>query len=248
MYGWPNCPDPFSLQKNRLDGVFMNKPITFQQFLAENTPSIALPDFLVNLLLTFLLAFLVSTVYVRCGKSISNRRVFARNLTIIAMTTMLIITIVKSSLALSLGLVGALSIVRFRTPIKEPEELAFLFLSIAVGLGLGAGQRMVTVAGCVAIVLVLIVRSRLPGRSAEKGLHMNIATVSAREDLLTDIIAVLDRFADAVELRRVDETATSHTSDFFIVFSDVDCFMQARKELTSLDENLQVSFIDSALI
>ena len=51
----------------------------------------------------------------------------------------------KSSLALSLGLVGALSIVRFRTPIKEPEELAYLFISIAMGLGLGANQILATV-------------------------------------------------------------------------------------------------------
>ena len=53
---------------------------------------------------------------------------------------MIIITIVKSSLALSLGLVGALSIVRFRTAIKDPEELSFLFISIAIGLGMGANQ------------------------------------------------------------------------------------------------------------
>ena len=56
------------------------------------------------------------------------------------MTTLLVIAVVKSSLALSLGLVGALSIVRFRTPIKEPEELAYIFLAIALGLCLGADQ------------------------------------------------------------------------------------------------------------
>jgi hypothetical protein len=61
----------------------------------------------------------------------------------ITMTTMLIITIVKASLALSLGLVGALSIVRFRAAIKEPEELAYLFLAIAIGLDFGAGQRVI---------------------------------------------------------------------------------------------------------
>ena len=56
------------------------------------------------------------------------------------MIVFFVILIVKSSLALSLGLVGALSIVRFRTPIKEPEELIYLFLAIAIGLGFGAGQ------------------------------------------------------------------------------------------------------------
>jgi hypothetical protein len=68
----------------------------------------------------------------------------------------IIITIIKSSIALSLGLVGALSIVRFRTPIKEPEELLYIFVAIAVGLGLGANQLMVTIVGFLVIVAVLI--------------------------------------------------------------------------------------------
>jgi hypothetical protein len=68
----------------------------------------------------------------------------------------LIITIIKTSIALSLGLVGALSIVRFRTPIKEPEELLYIFVAIAVGLGLGANQVMVTIIGFTLIVAVLV--------------------------------------------------------------------------------------------
>ena len=64
------------------------------------------------------------------GSSLSNRREFSRTFPMILMTTILIISIVKSSWQLGLGLVGALSIVRFRTPIKEPEELAYLFLAI----------------------------------------------------------------------------------------------------------------------
>jgi hypothetical protein len=68
----------------------------------------------------------------------------------------IIITIIKSSIALSLGLVGALSIVRFRTPIKEPEELLYIFVAIAIGLGLGANQVMVTVVGFAVIVAVLV--------------------------------------------------------------------------------------------
>ncbi len=71
---------------------------------------------------------------------------------------MLIITIVKSSLALSLGLVGALSIVRFRSAIKEPEELAYLFLCIAIGLGLGASQTAITTLAFIVIMGVLMLK------------------------------------------------------------------------------------------
>ena len=71
----------------------------------------------------------------------------------LSLITFLVILIVKSSLALSLGLVGALSIVRFRTPIKEPEELIYLFLAIALGLGYGAGQIIPTTS--IAIIIFL---------------------------------------------------------------------------------------------
>ena len=71
--------------------------------------------------------------------NLSNNKI-SSILPILTIVTFLIITIIKSSIALSLGLVGALSIVRFRTPIKEPEELLFLFLSIALGIGYGSNQ------------------------------------------------------------------------------------------------------------
>ena len=68
---------------------------------------------------------------------------FSKNFVVLGVATCIVIMIVKSSLALSLGLVGALSIVRFRAAIKEPEELVYLFLIIAVGLGTGANQLVI---------------------------------------------------------------------------------------------------------
>ena len=69
---------------------------------------------------------------------------------------MLIITIVKSSLALSLGLVGALSIIRFRAAIKEPEELSYLFMAIAIGLGFGADQTLITIIAFIIIMAIVV--------------------------------------------------------------------------------------------
>ena len=93
---------------------------------------------LLHLGIAIALGHVLSWHYVRFAHVLSNKRKFARIFVFIAATTFLMITVVKRSLALSLGLVGALSIIRFRTPIKEPEELAYLFLAIAIGVGLGA--------------------------------------------------------------------------------------------------------------
>ena len=105
----------------------------------------------VGIFLTYILSYLLGKVYLKCSDSLSNRYAFSRLFPLISSATCLIIFVVKSSLALSLGLVGALSIVRFRTAIKDPEELIFLFVSIALGLAAGAGQYVAAIVGFVMI-------------------------------------------------------------------------------------------------
>ena len=104
-------------------------------------------DFLtifINYIFCVLCAFSLKIIYENKSTSLSGKFHIGIVIPILSQVTFLIILIVKSSLALSLGLIGALSIVRFRTPIKEPEELIYLFFSIAIGIGFGAGQTLVT--------------------------------------------------------------------------------------------------------
>lgn len=142
----------------------MNKIQTFQEFLTTQSVQVPVFTFVLNLLLAALLGYILSLVYVRYGKALSNRRGFAANFILMAMTTMLIISIVKSSLALSLGLVGALSIVRFRAAIKEPEELAYLFPTISIGLGLGADQTVITIVAFLIIIGIIWFKNRSEGK------------------------------------------------------------------------------------
>ena len=121
---------------------------------------------LLNLALVLLLSQVLTWHYLRYSIVLSNKRKFARNLIFMAATTMLVISVVKTSIALSLGLVGALSIIRFRTPIKEPEELSYLFLAVAIGIGLGADQRI----GTTVMVFVIMAYLALQSKSATKSL------------------------------------------------------------------------------
>ena len=89
-------------------------------------------------------SFILMHVYKYKSNSLSSKSQIAPIIPLLSNITFLVILIVKSSLALSLGLVGALSIVRFRTPIKEPEDLVYLFLSIGIGIGFGAFQVIST--------------------------------------------------------------------------------------------------------
>ncbi len=121
-----------------------------------NNSPLSITELVTNLIIGAILAYIVRLHFFRFSNSLTNRSEFMSVLPFIILTTTLIISIVKSSLALSLGLVGALSIVRFRTPIKEPEELAYLFISIAIGLGLGANQIIATIISTLIILGLMI--------------------------------------------------------------------------------------------
>jgi len=107
------------------------------------------------------LALFIRALYRRFGLTISNRDGFSATFPLLTIATVLIIFVVKSSLALSLGLVGALSIVRFRAAIKEPEELVFLFFCIAVGLALGAEYAELAVGGLLVFTIFVLIRHRV---------------------------------------------------------------------------------------
>lgn len=117
--------------------------------------AVSLQQTLLGLLLVMVLSLLLRWHFMRYSSVFANRSHLANILPLIAVTTLLVITVVKSSLALSLGLVGAMSIVRFRTPIKEPEELGYLFLAIGIGLGGGAAQFLPTTIVVVVILMFM---------------------------------------------------------------------------------------------
>ena len=109
----------------------------------------------ISLFFCIISSFILMYVYRYRSNSISPKLHFSRIIPLISIITFLVILIVKSSLALSLGLVGALSVIRFRTPVKEPEDLAYLFCAISLGIGFGALQFYITTLVFV-ILMVLI--------------------------------------------------------------------------------------------
>ena len=127
---------------------------TIDFFLNESV-NVNLINFIQNLLVALVMCLIVKFIYMKFSTSLSNKREFSKNFVILGLTTCIVITIVKSSLALSLGLVGALSIVRFRAAIKEPEELVYLFLIIAIGLGAGAGQYKATITLTIFSIIII---------------------------------------------------------------------------------------------
>jgi len=213
--------------------------------LILGTVDIDIWAFLLNLALSAVLAFILSFVYGRYGDSLSNRKMFARNFVLLTMTTMVIITVVKSSLALSLGLVGALSIIRFRAAIKEPEELAYLFLAISVGLGLGADQREVTLIAFAVIVLLIIARKKLFHKRFEsQNLHLTVASRSPVKLELNQILTTLNGCCTSVKMKRFDESKDLLEASFTVEFRDYSDIEKAKAELEKLSDSVKITFLD----
>lgn len=223
----------------------MNKFFTFEEFLTTQSLHVPVLGFVFNLLLTAFLAFIVSIVYIKYGRALSNRRVFANTFVLLAITTMLIITIVKSSLALSLGLVGALSIVRFRTAIKEPEELIYLFLCIAIGLGLGADQRLITVIAILTISCIIWIKHFIYKSKDNQNLIITLSTQNPNKMELDQIITILKEYCTSVNLKRFDENSEVLESSFLVEFENMEKLLSMKSSLQESNKNIEITFLDN---
>lgn len=223
----------------------MNQELEFLQNIFGGNADVPVNPvaFFIKLLITALLALCLSLMYERFGNALSNRRSLGKTLILVSLTTMLIISIVKSSLALSLGLVGALSIVRFRTAIKEPEELAYFFMSIAIGLGIGAEQILATVLGAVGLFLVIF----FINRREDSAVFQNLILQFSSEKTIADfekIIEILNPHCHKIELRRMDEAHQNTEAAFSVSFKSFNDLLKAKENLKSVFPDLKFNFLE----
>jgi len=215
-----------------------------EQYIQEFTNTVSFRDFLVNIIVTAILVTLLRIFYIRFGNAISNRVKFSNNFLPLALATMLIIMIVKSSIALSLGLVGALSIVRFRAAIKDPEELTYLFFVIGLGLAGGANQPVLAIVSFVFIILLLFVNKLMSKQSAfkkEDRLYVNISTDITD---LNQITTLLSNTLPYVELKRLDTLETGLDLSFICKANSLEQINTIKNDITQLSKSTRLSIID----
>lgn len=129
----------------------------FKSNFIDNVTSVSILDMAIALVLAFGLGMFIFLVYKKTYSGVMYSASFGTTLVALTMITTVVILAVTSNVVLSLGMVGALSIVRFRTAIKEPLDIAFLFWSIAVGIVLAAGMIPLAVFGSIMIGIILLV-------------------------------------------------------------------------------------------
>lgn len=209
--------------------------------------SIEIFSFTMMLLGVWVLSSLVSLHYNKFFPHISRSQSMGKTLIMISTITFLIITVVKSSLALSLGLVGALSIIRFRTPIKEPFELSYLFMSIAIGLGYGANQWLPTSIVIIFSLVVLTFYSKNSNKFLEGSYFIYMDFEKSENDMaIEDILLGIGQNINVdMDLRRIDRNLESTKITINAIINSNEDLVKLNKDLVEILKPTSISIVDN---
>ena len=218
--------------------------LNFSTFATSSTLDFS--SLLINIAGVLFCTFLVKIHYRRYFPPLSKSQSMETTFVAIGLVTFLVISVVKSSLALSLGLVGALSIIRFRTPIKEPLELAYLFLVIAIGLGFGADQKATTITAVVVLLIAMVFLMRNKERHNTE-MHYIYLTIpnSVTTDRLKDMVSTLGKETDHnIILRRLDQSENSTQITMCVILTNSDQVASISEKLNNLFSPTSLSIVD----
>ena len=218
-----------------------------ENFFLNSSIDINFLNFFIATLLSLILAYVVKFTYIKVGRALNDKDYFSDTFIPLAIVTTLVITVIKFSLALSLGLVGALSIVRFRAAIKEPEELVYLFLVISIGLANGANQFLLAIIATVIIVTFLLIRSYYQSKSKSSlqfNADANILNINIIDNNKKDIKEITNQLKTQFKYLKlksanIEKNKSNYVFWYEVENDDTEKFLNTIKEIC--DENLNVS-------
>lgn len=195
-----------------------------EQFFFNSNVEINYINFLFAVILSTILSYVIKITYIKTSNSLNDKQHFTEIFIPLAIVTTLVITVIKFSLALSLGLVGALSIVRFRAAIKEPEELVYLFFIIGVGLANGANQYFLALIATLITVSILYIRSFLSEKNKANYSTDNSTNILQIQSNVKNINfeKIINSIKDEVNYLKLKSYTTDENSVQYNFWFDVD--------------------------
>jgi uncharacterized membrane protein YhiD involved in acid resistance len=173
-----------------MSDIFNKSFIAMQSGMERFSPI----EILINLGVSFIVGLFIFYVYKKTFQGVLYQRSFNVSLVAIAMVITLIIMTISGNLVLSLGMVGALSIVRFRTPIKDPVDLVFIFWAITVGIANGVGYFNISIIGSIVMTIVLLFMTRKPEEDQPYLLVLHIPSTVDASSVVKDVRRSVERF------------------------------------------------------
>lgn len=205
----------------------------------EKAVAFSLPDTLLILLVSALLGLFIAALYKATYQGVMYTMTYGVSLAAITMISALILCVVTSNVVLTLGMVGALSIIRFRTSIKEPMDIMFMFWAVAAGIATGAGMAGVAVLGslCIGLLIVLLTRGRQNG--VPYILVLQVEDQAAEKRALELVSAAVRR--SRVKSKRVTKEETEITVDLRLKNENTD-FMHSVNALPGVRSAMLVTY------
>jgi len=227
--------------------LFDNNLKSLESFILNSAPDISYGNFIYAILISALLAWIVKYAYIKISRTLNDREHFSNIFVPLAIITTLVITVIKFSLALSLGLVGALSIVRFRAAIKEPEELVYLFFIIGIGLANGANQFLVSIIATFFIIVILFIKKYFDDKKNDQNLSdssVNVIQIeiSDRSHKIKNITDILKKNTIYLKLKsfRVETEISQYVFWFDVNKNKVNDFMKTIQDLKTKQKNISI--------
>ena len=228
-----------------MDNKLLDKSL--ENFFLNSNIQIDFGNFFIAVLLSLLLAYIVKLTYIKVGRALNDKDYFSDTFIPLAIITTLVITVIKFSLALSLGLVGALSIVRFRAAIKEPEELVYLFFIIAIGLANGANQFLLSIIATVIILAFLFIRNIYKNKNNSNGSLIsdsNILSVSILKNDKKNIDEIINQLKSHFKYLKLKSANIEKNKSNYVFWYETDTKSpeELLKNISKLsDENINIS-------
>jgi len=203
-------------------------------------------DGITILILSTLIGFIIRFIFYKYSDSMSSKSGFGNAILLVTVSTASLIAIVKSSLALSLGLVGALSVVRFRTAVKEPYNLAFILFAICAGISIGASQYtfgfLITIFSSVIILAIYKIKPKSPYLDQSDTLNLELPSNIE----LDGVYSILDKNTKKYNILRLTQDSEGKISFVLrAIFKNKSSFELIRKELNENYTNFELSFYQS---
>ena len=212
----------------------------FKSSFMDNISSFSLTDSLIGLAFAFAVGMFIFFVYKKSFSGVMYSTGFALTLPALAMVTTLVIMAVTSNVVLSLGMVGALSIVRFRTAIKEPMEIVFLFWAIAAGIVIGAGMIPLVVCGSVILGIFILIMSNKKTNITPYIIVVNCADEASEQRASQLIANSTDKFvvkSKTVRADNIELTAEIRLKDNSTAFVNEICKAEGVKDAVLVSYN-----------
>jgi hypothetical protein len=228
-----------------LKSIIGRKDLT--NFFLNSNIDINFSNFFIAILLSLILAYIVKFTYIKAGRALNDKDYFSDTFIPLAIVTTLVITVIKFSLALSLGLVGALSIVRFRAAIKEPEELVYLFLVISIGLANGANQFLLSIIATLIIVTFLLIRNFYQSRiksSFQFSADANILNIDISDNNKKNINEITNQLKSQFKYLKLKSANIEKNKSNYVFWYEINSdntenFLNSIQKIC--DENLNIS-------